>query len=247
MSCAVSAVPLLCRRSSREELQYRALPLKSARKDIQPRLAKGAQPHQEKIDNTTNDKSQLIFIYCCLCGEISSSKFVIASSSLHSLLFEVHFSDLYLALPIECTFCHASTPQPPGLTSMKMISPRLLLGTGLLIAATSVSAQLTHDLMTFSCSELIVSVQNQTEADFFSQCPSLPFRVGFTHTYNGSFSMPGVKSIGQFSSGYLGPKLKGSTWIDDGVTSISMPDLLNATDGGLLFGYLPNLTSVDFP
>ena len=127
-----------------------------------------------------------------------------------------------------------------------MIVPRALLATGLLTTLTLVSAD-PHDLMTFSCDEVMVDVQNQTEADFFSTCTSLPFSVGFTHTYNGSFSLSGVQSIGKFIAGYLGPTIKGRPRVEDAVTSIEMKDLRNTTEAGLLFGYLTNLTSVQFP
>lgn len=59
--------------------------------------------------------------------------------------------------------------------------------------------------------------------------------------------MPGVQSISEVIAGYYGPKLPGSTSVDDGVTTVSMPDLKTITGGGMLFGYINNLTSVSFP
>lgn len=67
------------------------------------------------------------------------------------------------------------------------------------------------------------------------------------HEFKGPFEMSDVQSIPKFSSGYFGPKFKDSTRVDDGVTSISMPDLKNTSAGGMLFGYIDNLTSISFP
>jgi hypothetical protein len=67
------------------------------------------------------------------------------------------------------------------------------------------------------------------------------------HSFSGPFELPGVKTMGKFSSGYYGPKLPGETIVEDGVTSISMPDLENTTYGGMLFGYINNLTDISFP
>jgi hypothetical protein len=98
-----------------------------------------------------------------------------------------------------------------------------------------------------SCDDYFVKIDNTTQLSFYSTCPSLDAMVGPSHAFSGAFELPGVESIGKFSSGYLGPKLRGSERVDDRVTTVSMPDLLNTTSGGVLFGYLDNLTSVDFP
>ncbi|KAH8594096.1 hypothetical protein B0O99DRAFT_688124 [Bisporella sp. PMI_857] len=125
-----------------------------------------------------------------------------------------------------------------------MFKTGFLLFSGLLSAIAGVSAQ---DAL--SCDELIVKIVNQTDVDFYSTCPKLNFMFFIDHNFTGPFEMPGTKSLGRFSSGYLLPKLKGSDRVDDGVTSVSMPDLENTTDttSGMLFGYLNKLTSISFP
>jgi len=65
------------------------------------------------------------------------------------------------------------------------------------------------------------------------------------HKFKGSFDLPGVESVTALSSGYYGEKR--TDRIDDGVTSISMPDLKNITSGGLMIGYVDNITSVSLP
>ncbi|KAH8886501.1 hypothetical protein GQ53DRAFT_345097 [Thozetella sp. PMI_491] len=99
-----------------------------------------------------------------------------------------------------------------------------------------------------ACDDLIVSIVNQTDLDFYKTCKAVDGGLFFIdHEFKGAFELPGVETISEVSSGYLLPKLKGSDRVDDGVTSVSMPDLKNITTGGLLFGYIDNLTSISFP
>lgn len=67
------------------------------------------------------------------------------------------------------------------------------------------------------------------------------------HSFSGPFELPGVESLGSFSSGYNGPEVTGDNRTADGVTSISMPDLETTTLKGMLMGYLGDLTSISFP
>ncbi|KAL2070197.1 hypothetical protein VTL71DRAFT_13223 [Oculimacula yallundae] len=97
------------------------------------------------------------------------------------------------------------------------------------------------------CDDYFVTIDNSTGISFYSTCPKLEFMVGPSHKFSGPFNLSGVQSIGKFSSGYLLPKLPQSQRVDDAVTTVSMPDLLNTTSGGLFFGYLNNLTNIDFP
>lgn len=96
-----------------------------------------------------------------------------------------------------------------------------------------------------------MTIVNQTDIDFYKNCSAIDSTLFFVdHEFKGPFELPGVESLPEFSSGYLGPKLKGSDQVDDGVTTVSMPDLRNITGGGLggmLFGYLLYLTSISFP
>lgn len=99
-----------------------------------------------------------------------------------------------------------------------------------------------------TCDDHMISIVNQTDIDFYKTCPAIDGVLFFIdHEFKGSFELPSVESLPELSSGYLGPELTGSTRVDDGVTTVSMPDLQNITAGGLLFGYLNNLTSVSFP
>lgn len=93
-----------------------------------------------------------------------------------------------------------------------------------------------------------VSIFNQTDIDFYKTCPILDtFSFFVDHTFKGPFELPGVAYLPSFSSGYYGPKIKGYDWVDDGITSASMPDLRKITTNSVLFGYLDNLTSISFP
>lgn len=124
-----------------------------------------------------------------------------------------------------------------------MLRSRLLRFTALLAAINAVAAEDAR-----ACDDLIVTINNQTDIDFYETCPVIDGTLFFiNHTFQGPFELPGVESMPELSSGYLGPKLKGSDWVDDGVTSASMPDLTNVTSGGILFGYIQNLTSISFP
>jgi hypothetical protein len=99
-----------------------------------------------------------------------------------------------------------------------------------------------------ACDDFKVSIANQTDIDFYKTCPAIDSDFFFIdHEFKGPFELPVVESLPSFSSGYLGPKLKGSTRVDDGVTTVSMPDLRNITTNSILFGYLDNLTSISFP
>ncbi|KAH7411451.1 hypothetical protein BKA64DRAFT_663466 [Cadophora sp. MPI-SDFR-AT-0126] len=125
-----------------------------------------------------------------------------------------------------------------------MMASRPFLIGALLAAARLVFAQ--DESM--SCDDYFIKIDNSTQLSFYSSCSSLvDAMVGPSHAFSGAFDLPGVESIGKFSSGYLGPKLRGSERVDDRVTTVSMPDLVNTAAGGVLFGYLDNLTSVDFP
>lgn len=132
----------------------------------------------------------------------------------------------------------------PLFSSTTMVSSRSLLAGALLATAKSVYAQFEEGL---SCDDYLVKIDNTTGLSFYSTCPSIDAMVGPSHTFSGAFDLPGVESIAQFSAGYLGPKLRGSERVDDRVKTVSMPDLVNTTSRGVLFGYLDNLTSVDFP
>ncbi|KAK0119408.1 hypothetical protein ONS95_010860 [Cadophora gregata] len=127
-----------------------------------------------------------------------------------------------------------------------MVHSRSLLLGALLATVRFTYAQDTSDTG-LSCDDLLVTIDNSTQLSFYSSCPSLEYMVGPSHAFSGPFNLPGVENIGKFSAGYLGPKFTGSQRVDDRVTTVSMPDLVNTTSGGVLFGYLDNLTSVDFP
>lgn len=99
-----------------------------------------------------------------------------------------------------------------------------------------------------ACDNSIVEIANQTELDGYKKCTEFTGQMFFIdHEFQGPFDFPGVESVPELSSGYLGPKLKGSDRVDDGVTRVSMPDLTKTTAGAVLFGYLNNLTEVDLP
>ncbi|KAI1848484.1 hypothetical protein JX266_005790 [Neoarthrinium moseri] len=124
-----------------------------------------------------------------------------------------------------------------------MFVSRFLLSVTLLTAIDAVAA-----LETRACDDSWIEIVDQTDIDFYKTCPNIDGTLFFIdHLFKGPFELPGVKSLPEVSSGYLGPKLKGSDRVDDGVTSVSMPDLTNITSGGILFGYVNNLTSVSFP
>ncbi len=99
-----------------------------------------------------------------------------------------------------------------------------------------------------ACDDLIVEIANQTDIDFYKTCPSIDGTLFFIdHDFKGPFDLPGVQSVPKISSGYLGPKISKDDRVDDGVTSVSMPDLRKTTAGGVLFGYLDHLTDVSLP
>ncbi|PGH18940.1 hypothetical protein AJ80_04267 [Polytolypa hystricis UAMH7299] len=100
------------------------------------------------------------------------------------------------------------------------------------------------------CDDFMISIATKADIDFYSECPELPELdafFGLHHNFTGPFEMPNVKSVTRFSAGYLGPKSKGSDRVDDGVTSISMPDLEEVNGGWMLVAYLNELTSISFP
>ncbi|ETS86633.1 hypothetical protein PFICI_00461 [Pestalotiopsis fici W106-1] len=98
------------------------------------------------------------------------------------------------------------------------------------------------------CDDGIVSISNSSDIDFYKTCPIIDSTLFYiAHEFTGPFDLPGVESLPKISSGYLGPKLEGSDWVEDGVTTVYMPDLVNLTYAGMLFGYIENLTSVSFP
>ncbi|PGG98760.1 hypothetical protein GX51_06619 [Blastomyces parvus] len=123
---------------------------------------------------------------------------------------------------------------------------------GILTAAVGVSpalAQLAEEPQPPACDDTLISIATQEQVEFYSTCPRIDGAVSFSvnHKFKGPFEVPNVKYIsGKFNSGYFGPKIKGSDRIDDGVTSISMPDL-EELGGWLLFGYLNELKSASFP
>jgi hypothetical protein len=98
-----------------------------------------------------------------------------------------------------------------------------------------------------SCNDIIQTIYNQTDINFYSTCPVLRDLFFIDHTFAGPFELPGVQTLGKFSAGYYAPKLSGQTIVEDRVTSISMPDLETTADGGMLFGYINNLTDISFP
>lgn len=90
-------------------------------------------------------------------------------------------------------------------------------------------------------------VSNQTDLDFLKTCTALTgYMLSIDHEYDGPFELPHVESVPQFVAGYLGPKLRADR-VEGMLTSISMPDLRNTTQGDLLFGYLKNLTELSLP
>ncbi|PGH16657.1 hypothetical protein AJ79_01529 [Helicocarpus griseus UAMH5409] len=90
-------------------------------------------------------------------------------------------------------------------------------------------------------------VVTKDDMEFYSTCTKIDGMFGPDHNLTGPFEVPNVKTItSRFNAGYLMPKLKGSDRVDDGVTSISMPDL-EEVGGWVLMAYLDNLTSVSFP
>lgn len=101
-----------------------------------------------------------------------------------------------------------------------------------------------------ACDDYWVSMNNQTQLDFYSTCPVFGDVVFVGHEFSGPFKLPGIVSVGRISAGYFGPKVRGSTREDDPVTSISFPDLKNTTltsYGGIMAAYLDYLTDVSFP
>lgn len=99
-----------------------------------------------------------------------------------------------------------------------------------------------------ACDDLIINIANQTSIDFYKTCPNLgDFQFFISHDFKGPFELPGVQAVPQVSSGYYGPKFKGVERVDDGVTTVSMPDLKNVTRTSVFFGYVNNLTSISFP
>jgi len=106
---------------------------------------------------------------------------------------------------------------------------------------------LTAQQGTLSCDDFSIDIGTQAEIDFYKTCSEFPLLFFINHTFSGPFELPGVKSVGEFEVGYLGPELKGYPRVEDGVTTISMPDLENTTSNGMLFAYLNDLTSLSFP
>jgi hypothetical protein len=104
-------------------------------------------------------------------------------------------------------------------------------------------------IIAYSCSNILIEIANQTDIDFYASCTDFSEDILFfiDHNFTGPFELPKIKTVPEISSGYLGPELRGSDREDDGVTSVSMPDLLNVTSGGVLFGYIKNLTNISFP
>ncbi|KAK2601515.1 hypothetical protein N8I77_010962 [Diaporthe amygdali] len=124
-----------------------------------------------------------------------------------------------------------------------LLSSTFLFFTALLVAFDVAAADDAR-----ACDDVIVNIVNQTDIDFYMTCPAIDSVLFFVdHEFKGPFELPGVESLPKFSSGYLGPELQGMTRVEDGVTTISMPDLQNTTSGGMLFGYLNDLTSISFP
>ncbi|KAJ3496810.1 hypothetical protein NLG97_g2384 [Lecanicillium saksenae] len=99
-----------------------------------------------------------------------------------------------------------------------------------------------------SCDDLIVTIHNQTDIDFYETCTTLSdYIVSPDHSWEGPFVLPKVQSVPQLAVGYLLPKIKGDDRVDDLVTSVSMPDLKNITGKGLLFGYLDQFENFSMP
>ncbi|OJD22012.1 hypothetical protein ACJ73_06645 [Blastomyces percursus] len=131
-----------------------------------------------------------------------------------------------------------------------MRNGKAFLFAGILTAAASVSPTLAQlDEEPPSCDDSLISIATKEQVDFYSTCPRIERAVSFSvsHNFKGPFEVPNVTYIsGRFNSGYFGPKYSFSNRIDDGVTSISMPDL-EELGGWLLLGYLPELKSAEFP
>ncbi|PGH28808.1 hypothetical protein GX50_08452 [[Emmonsia] crescens] len=127
-----------------------------------------------------------------------------------------------------------------------MRNGQFLLFAGILTAAVNPAFGTQLDGEPLSCDDFIISLETKADIDFYSTCPQLVGFVSISHEFTGPLEMPNVKSIGRFNAGYLGPKLKFSTRVEDEVTSISMPALEEATDW-VLMAYLNNLTSISFP
>ncbi|KLJ05984.1 hypothetical protein EMPG_10597 [Blastomyces silverae] len=131
-----------------------------------------------------------------------------------------------------------------------MRNGKAFLLAGILTAAVSVSptlAQLGEDPP--ACNDSLITIATKEQVDFYSTCPRIDGAVSFSicNNFTGPFEVPNITYIsGKFNAGYFGPKYSFSNRIDDGVTSISMPDL-EELGGWLLLGYLKELTSVSFP
>ncbi|KAG8158563.1 hypothetical protein KVR01_011685 [Diaporthe batatas] len=98
---------------------------------------------------------------------------------------------------------------------MSSLSSRPALFTALLAAFNVASAQYEWDDEP-ACDNPRVSIVNQTDIDFYKTCPVIDSSFFFIdHEFKGPFELPGVVSLPSFSSGYYGPKLKGSDWRGD--------------------------------
>ncbi|KFY17006.1 hypothetical protein V492_00950 [Pseudogymnoascus sp. VKM F-4246] len=128
---------------------------------------------------------------------------------------------------------------------------RFLLTAGL---STLISSALVHSIDLNdgprACDDIWLSVNNQTQLDFYSTCPVFSDVIFIGDDFTGPFKLPGIESVGRISAGYFGPKIRGSTRKDDPVTTIEFPDLKNTTMtymGGIMAAYLTHLTNVSFP
>lgn len=110
-----------------------------------------------------------------------------------------------------------------------------------------------NSMKAHSCKDLAPQMTNQSDIEFYSSCPDSTFDYMLTinNSWSGPFEMSGVKTVGWFAIGYLGPKLNVpghvDDRVDDQVTSISMPDLSSTTGKGVLLGYCPELAEVSLP
>ncbi|KAM7211762.1 hypothetical protein V8F06_012864 [Rhypophila decipiens] len=100
-----------------------------------------------------------------------------------------------------------------------------------------------------ACDNFWITIEpGRADIDFYKNCKVINGSGFFiAKNFTGPFELPGVESIPRLSAGYLLPKLAGSDRVDDGVTSISMPDVKNITQGGFLIGYVDSVTKISFP
>ncbi|KAK4207938.1 hypothetical protein QBC37DRAFT_432705 [Rhypophila decipiens] len=129
-----------------------------------------------------------------------------------------------------------------------MVRLKVSLCTALCAAATSVVAGGIGGEER-ACDNFWITIEpGRADIDFYKNCKVIDGSGFFiAKNFTGPFELPGVESIPRFSAGYLLPKLAGLDRVDDGVTSVSMPDVKNITQAGFLIGYVDSVTKISFP